>query len=349
MEKQKRQRRSLLFLPLLVIPFLTMGFWALGGGKGQVDQPDQTKEAGLNITLPPAPEKESDFLNKLSFYERAQKDSQKRAEWINNDPYYQQEAIAVNHPEQEIYQTLSRLQEINSHPARVPQPPPPVLSLPPKTVTADPELEKLEGMLDKILEIQQPSRVKEFIAPREVTQTNVHTVSASGEDEAGFYSLNSEAIRGEAAALQAVVHGDQTLVEGSLVKLRLLTEMHIGNFVVPAQNFIYGIASLQNERLQIKIHSIRSANQLFSVNLEVYDLDGLAGIHIPGALIRDVAKQSADQSIQLMDLPGLDPSLKARATQMGLHATKNFLSKKTKLQKVEVKGGHKLYLQNKNA
>ena len=30
-----RQRKMMLVLPVLIIPFVTMGFWALGGGQGQ--------------------------------------------------------------------------------------------------------------------------------------------------------------------------------------------------------------------------------------------------------------------------------------------------------------------------
>ena len=33
-----RQRKMMLVLPVLIIPFITMGFWALGGGEGQTTQ-----------------------------------------------------------------------------------------------------------------------------------------------------------------------------------------------------------------------------------------------------------------------------------------------------------------------
>ena len=67
-------------------------------------------------------------------------------------------------------------------------------------------------------------------------------------------------------------------------------------------NFVFGTAQLNDERLEINISSIRSGNNLFPVKLDVYDMDGLAGIYIPGAISRDVAKQSADNSLQLMEL-----------------------------------------------
>ena len=69
---KQKSKKMLLMLPVLVIPFLTMGFWALGGGKGQKEV-SETK--GLNLELPEANLKEDKGLDKLSFYNQAEKDS----------------------------------------------------------------------------------------------------------------------------------------------------------------------------------------------------------------------------------------------------------------------------------
>jgi len=74
----------------------------------------------------------------------------------------------------------------------------------------------------------------------------------------------------------------------------------------------------------------------------------LPGIYIPGAISRDVAKQSADNSLQLMELGTMDPSLKAQAAAAGISTAKSLLSKKVKLVKVMVKAGYKVLLKDKN-
>src|SRR5258706_10063781 len=84
-----RKRKMLVVLPLLVIPFLTMAFWAMGGGKGKDDQ-KQNIVQGLNLNLPDAKLKEDKLLDKLSFYDKADKDSIKLAEEMRNDPYYRE-------------------------------------------------------------------------------------------------------------------------------------------------------------------------------------------------------------------------------------------------------------------
>ena len=77
-------------------------------------------------------------------------------------------------------------------------------------------------------------------------------------------------------------------------------------------------------------------------------MDGLPGIYIPGTINRDVAKQSADNSLSLMEMSSVDPSLKAQATVAGIGAAKSLLSKKVKLVKVVVKAGYKVLLKDKN-
>ena len=54
-----------------------------------------------------------------------------------------------------------------------------------------------------------------------------------------------------------------------------------------------GGVPLSGDRLQVMINSIRVGRNVYPVALQVYDLDGMAGVHVPGAITRDVLKQSA--------------------------------------------------------
>jgi conjugative transposon TraM protein len=135
-------------------------------------------------------------------------------------------------------------------------------------------------------------------------------------------------------------------VNGSTVKLRLTNDVYINGVLIPKDNFLFGTASLNGERLNIKISSIRFHNSLFPVELSVYDMDGIDGIYIPGAISRDVAKQSIDRSTRGLGLTTLDPSLGAQAANAGIEAARNLLSKKVKLIKVTVKAGYRVLLKS---
>lgn len=82
--------------------------------------------------------------------------------------------------------------------------------------------------------------------------------------------------------------------------------------------------------------------------LSVFDMDGMEGMYMPGAISRDVAKQSTDQTIQGIGLTSLDPSLAVQAASAGIDATKNLLSKKVKLVRVTIKAGYRVLLRDNN-
>ena len=391
-----RKRKMMMVLPLLVIPFLTMVFWAMGGGRGS-DQKKQTAGQGLNLNLPDPKQKDDNLLDKLSFYDKADKDSIKMAEWMRSDPYYKEKTDELEHltqttaskynqklnvsvsdktkpqPEEQVMQKLSLLQkELNKNASDDPyknentnikQDLNPefsdevdrlenMLQSANKTGNEDPEIKKLETVMDKILDIQHPERIKERIKEKSLRQTeNISEVSnRSGDDTIanGFYSLENETSRMRSNAIEAVVHENQALVNGAIIKLRLLSDIYINSCKIPKGNFVFGIVSLNGERLEVDVNSIRSGNNLFNVKMEVYDMDGLPGIYIPGAIARDVAKQSADNSLQMMELTSLDPSLKAQATAAGIGTLKNLLSKKVKQIKCVVKAGYKILVKNKD-
>lgn len=401
MKANVKKKKMMLVLPFLITPFLTMAFYALGGGQGAKEHKAIDLSKGLNPKLPDANLKEENLLNKLSFYDKADKDSAKLAEWMRSDPFYKDRKefsgiddlenitqssaskynqrlnvspyqTPVDDPSDELVKKLSRLQkELNNNST------PQYQNLSPSDKQApgndfsndvdrledmmssmrrgnpeDAEIKQLSGVMDKILDIQHPERVKERSKEKISAKTNfIWKVSNAPADDTTsneFYGWAAEARSKNDNAIEAVVNENQVMVNGSIIKLRLLQDMFIGDQKIPAGNFVYGIVALSGERLNIEINSIRSGSSLYDVKMEVYDMDGLVGIHIPGAITRDAAKQSADNSLQMMELTTLDPSLKAQATAAGIGSVKNLLSKKIKLVKVMVKAGYKILLKNKS-
>ena len=389
-----RKRKFYLVLPLLALPFVTLAFWALGGGKTS----DEVKPAtGLNLQLPDAKLKDDKNLDKLSFYNQADRDSAKREEALRNDPNFRvqpdtamnvlqmipQTSVVgnVDANEKKIYSKINELNKQISQSNKSSTEDSPEIS---NTINkdfsgqvdklqnmmkvmtekngSDSETIQLNGMMDKILDIQHPERVKEKIKEKSITnKTQVFAVESSVpdnnislmqsqklRDHNSFYDDNSTASDSSDNAIEAVVHETQTIVTGSTVKLRLTTNIYINGILIPKSNFIYGTASLENERLAIIISSVRYQNNLLLVALEVYDMDGLPGIYIPGSISRDVAKESAEKSLQGIDVTALDPSVAAQVTGAGITAAKNLLSKKAKLVKVTLKAGYKILLKDNN-
>ncbi len=193
----------------------------------------------------------------------------------------------------------------------------------------DPELKQLEGMLDKLIDIQHPELVKERYGKK---------------DSSVVASVGKALIK---HSVTAVVHNTQVVSNGSTIKIRLTEAMVIGDKTIPKGNFLFGTCTLNNERLTVQLTNLTSQNEVIPVVLSVYDLDGIEGIYIPGNLSREVVKEGTDQAISSFNLNSYDPSLTGQVASAGLQATKALLSKKVKLIRVTVKAGHHVLLQNK--
>jgi conjugative transposon TraM protein len=196
--------------------------------------------------------------------------------------------------------------------------------------SVNPEMEQINSMLEKILDIQHPERVKgNFGGKQQPAQPSALKVSASNDEmavstlqpqpyEAGsetavqkedstevaysnrFYSLDDESNvdARPSGLIEAVIPEAMNVVSGSVLKLQLLSDIYVKNTLVSKGTFMYGEATLNNERLKINITTVKCQDEIVPVSLSVYDQDGLEGIYTPGAITRDVAKQSSDQSLQ---------------------------------------------------
>lgn len=274
---------------------------------------------------------------------------------IDHDPKAMGESGGASPEEKRLQQMMENLNEM--------------------AATPDPDLQEIKSVLGMLMDVQHPERVADKIKQQSAKERGkVFPVATVGNETpvfvlgetvpdppnqdslftrrpvtTGFYSLEDNLQLEEVAnSIPAVIHEDQTLVAGATVKLRLTSDVYIHGILIPKDQLVYGTAALSGDRLTITINSVRYKTGLYPVELSVYDLDGLPGVNIPGAITRDVAKQSADQSIQGLGLTSIDPSIGMQAASAGIEVTKNLLSKRVRLIKVTVKAGYRLLLKDTN-
>lgn len=423
-QKLIQRRRFIMVLPVLVMPFLTLLFWALGGGKGTAAHATKDDKAGLLLELPDAQFKDdAKAWDKLSLYQQAQRDSLKFNEAKRNDPYFRLPPLKsdqdtskksqagsinsslgkknhsldeneerVNRKISELQKHISAIPEAGSVEVRKEDDRPVSTSTPLSNDVErlesmmtmmqsgnqeDEEMKEINDVLTKILDIQHPERVKARLNESKAANENILSTSpAMSKDIVSFldnghgnfpidnissqilpanYSLNGfygldelSEEQNESNAIQAVVYSTQTLIAGSVAKLVLQQDVNINGVIIPANQFVFGTCALNGERLTINVNSIRHGNSIFPVSLSVFDMDGLEGIYVPGAIARDAAKQTSDQTLQGLELNTLDPSLGVQAASAGIEAAKGFLSKKSKMIRVRVKAGHRVLLKDTN-
>ncbi|GGF44097.1 conjugative transposon protein TraM [Echinicola rosea] len=383
-EQFLRERRMMLFLPLLTIPFLFLAFWALGGGNPNVLNDDhQTK--GLNLTLPGANLTNEEKLDKMALYEKEEQKQRSLSQQEGQLPLFDsklplegKEAVPneLDRAEKEIASQLETIQQLVNVPA------PTAAKKVTETVLdktgihedvrqleemmrqlnrptgEDPEMKQIASMLDKLLDVQHPERVKQRLEKAKskvksyaVEASNVQAIKEVNPtiQTNGFYGLDQrEPAVNEPVpvAIAATVYGDQELVSGQTVAMELSEEVSINGLSFSKGQLVHGRCNLVGERLEIEVSAIRKGKMILPVSLAVHDMDAMEGIRIPGSMERKALKEGAGQAIQSTQLMGYDTSWQMQAASAGSETVKGLLSKKAKLKKVRVRAGHPVLLVN---
>lgn len=323
MSTMNKQRKFLLVLPLLVIPFLTMAFWALGGGQSPSARP---ASADIDVTLPEAQFKKEPEAGKMSVYQAALRDSAQNGVspgFLNSVA----EKPAADQSAERIEAKLAQLNQQLAQPAPTSYAPQDdeaqvkKLHQMMRSVKAnrqeDPEMAQLSHMLAQLQAIQNPGSVKTESEPVDTSPFK---------------------------AIPAIIDGKQKVAEGGAVKLKLTDSVTLKNQLLPKGQQLFGVCSVTNQRLLLTIQNIRLDKQIIPVNLTVFSLDGMPGIPAPEAELGGAAGNGADNTLQSLQFLTMDSNLGAQAAAGGINAAKGLFSKKVKKIKVKLKDAYPVLL-----
>jgi hypothetical protein len=355
--KERRQRKFLLVLPLIVLPFITLLFWSFGGGKVNTAEAQVSLQQGFNTHLPDAKLKDDPNLNKMSYYDKAASDSVRLKQEMKTDPYYskhhdpdtaglhfqvQSTLAGYNRKpdvaEARVYQRLTQLQAVIDKPALQPEKPlnsipggplpqPAVtgnLKIESLQTTEDPELKQMNGVLERILDIQHPERVKK----------KADTMVKEPQNK-------------RFEAIPAVIDGKQKITQGTVVRLKLLDTVTLSGQLIPKGQLLYGTGNLYNQRMTINIKSIHLGNAILPADLTIFDeTDGLEGICVPEAITNEAVKDGVVNGVQGLELMSLDQSVSTQLTGAGINAAKGLFAKKVRRIKAKLADGQPLLLRD---
>lgn len=363
--QQKRRRKALLVLPLIVFAFSTLLFRALGGGQVLAENHPAGQTRGFNAHLPDAKLKDEHGLDKMSFYDRATADSARLKQAEQMDPYAKRPADSAagqpgttgaaffphredifggrqnpnNGPaakEIQLQKRLAELQAAINKPAVSPADISKVnhtgypafksdvnLRAAIPDPAEDPELKQMNGLLEKLLDLQHPERVRE--------KNNSALPQATGQFK----------------AIPAVIDGNQKIVQGTVIRMRLLDSIRLNGQLFTKGLLIYGSGDLYNQRVKINIKLIHIGLNIIPVDLTVYDRnDGMEGISVPEAVTNESLKEGMVNGVQTLDMMNMDPSMTAQLATAGINTARGLFSKKVKRVKGKLKDGHELLLRD---
>ncbi len=141
-------------------------------------------------------------------------------------------------------------------------------------------------------------------------------------------------------------------MDGQNIRLRLLEPLQADQIVIPKNTLITGIASIQQERLDIKIVSIAYNGIILPVDLSVYDTDGQKGLASPNTLeMQSLTEGAANIGSGLGSSftvnRGAGSAIVSDLTRGVLQGGSQYLSKKLRTAKVSLKADYQVMLLSK--
>lgn len=154
--------------------------------------------------------------------------------------------------------------------------------------------------------------------------------------------------------IRACIHGNQTVISGQGVRMRLQEPMRVGKHVLPKNSLLIGEGRIQGERLHVNILQVEYGGIIIPVELAVYDNDGQGGIFIPGSMeanaVREVAAnlgQNLGTSISITNQSAGDQLL-SELGKGAIQGVSQYISRKMREEKVHLKSGYTLMLYQDN-
>ncbi|RZA07204.1 MAG: conjugative transposon protein TraM, partial [Proteobacteria bacterium] len=341
----------LLVLPLLVVPLMALAFYAAGGGKAGTED-GLVVARGINTALPDADFKVAGPADKMAFYEQRGKDTARLGGITAVAERMGFNAGLAEGKTAEIHAKLAALdREINSGAVveagagqkRAGSGAAPKsadigtsgsmkgdvdrLEMLMKSMKsgqgADPEMAQMNGMLEKLLDIQNPARAQQKVVER----------------------IYGQGVEKEFLAVPAELATGGKVLQGSTVKLRLLDTVVLKGVVVPKGHLVYGLCRLVNQRLLLDIKHVRLGHAIIPVELTLYGMDGMPGLAAPDAVFSDAAAGGAVDAASGISVYGMD-GIAGQVAGAGVDAAKSLFRRKVKVVKVKLKAGEKVLLRN---
>lgn len=160
----------------------------------------------------------------------------------------------------------------------------------------------------------------------------------------------------EPSLIKAIIDEELTAIDGSRVRLRLLDDIEVNELVLPKGTYLYALVSgFGSQRIKGTVSSLMIEDELVTVNLSIYDTDGMEGLYVPNSAFRETAKEIAGGTLDNNMTLSSNTSNMNSFAQWGLNALQNAYQKSTsaiaksiRQNKAKIKYGTFVYLINGN-
>ena len=199
-------------------------------------------------------------------------------------------------------------------------------------------------------ELQQKEKESQPVAKK--TESEVYRVRKSDGSASLFNTVTRER---KGKFIEAII--DQDIKSGTLgarLRIRLLDDILIGNALVREGTYLYALISgYEAQRVKLTISSVMLGNQIYPIELSIYDVDGMEGLYVPASAFREFSKELGSNTTGGMNVSMQQNSnemsqLYMSALQRMFTSTSQAVSKSIKKNKANIKYGTSVYLIDAN-
>lgn len=148
--------------------------------------------------------------------------------------------------------------------------------------------------------------------------------------------------------VKAAIFGDQVIVSGSSVRMRLLEPLWVGGVEIPANTIFYGNASVGSSRLRITVENIRYGKYISPVAFTIFDSDAIEGLNLPNNMKAEAARKMEQGLLQGVQLPissiGTVTSEVTSAITATTQVARQILNQRLSQIKVHLKANYNMYI-----
>lgn len=155
-------------------------------------------------------------------------------------------------------------------------------------------------------------------------------------------------IPGKKNLVRAAIYGDQTIVSGTPVKMRLLEPLLVSGIEIPANTIFSGTASVGPSRLKITVENFRYGTYMSPVSFIIYDNDAIEGLNLPNNMKAEASRKMEQGLLQGVQLPissiGTVTSEVTSAITATTQVAKQLLNQSLSQIKVHLKANYQIFL-----
>lgn len=165
----------------------------------------------------------------------------------------------------------------------------------------------------------------------------------------GFHTAAGGTSAPRKNSIDACVYRTTTVTDGDEIPIRLLEPMMAGDVLIPTNTILTGTSRIDGERMSITIQAVQYEGNVIPIELQVYDLDGGAGISVPASeeisAVKEIAANAGSglgSSITITDDAGTQ--LLSDLGRSVIQGTAQYIGQKMRQVKVTLKAGYRVLL-----